>query len=178
MKCKTKLCKKYLKECFYFLGEHLYWKKRPLHHFKNARSQKSFNSNFSNKRAGSVRSDGYLCVVLDGKRHLVHRVVWVIKKGFNPEFIDHIDGDRLNNQISNLREVSKGQNNQNSSIRTDNKSGIVGVSWYKNYSKWLVKISNTHIGYFDCFFLACCARKSAESKLGYHSNHGKQKWKT
>lgn len=67
--------------------------------------------------------------------------------------VDHIDGDPLNNQKSNLRIVSQKQNLRNSRTRHNNLSGYKGVGWYKNYKKWQVRISvdgkQIHIGYFD-----------------------------
>lgn len=174
MKCTAILSHSYLHECFTIKEDSLYWKERPSSHFKTKRAKSIFNKKFANKKAGCLRKDGYLCVIISGRRHLSHRVIWVMTYGFNPEFIDHINGDRSDNRIENLNAVSQKENNRNASMRKDNASGVVGVSWYSRYGKWLVRISNRHVGYYDDFFSACCARKSKENQLGYHQNHGKR----
>ena len=84
----------------------------------------------------------------------VHRV---LAKAFiqNPDnlpVIDHIDGDRLNNALSNLRWCTVAQNNQNSRKRKQNKSGFKGVSWHKQVRKWQASIKvnrkSHYLGYF------------------------------
>lgn len=79
--------------------------------------------------AGSVRKDGYLDVCFDGKHYLAHRLIWCYFHGsWSKKYIDHIDGDRLNNRITNLREVSKSQNGFNRPKTKANSSGHKGVS--------------------------------------------------
>lgn len=65
--------------------------------------------------------------------YLIHRVVWVMINGSVDlgNDIDHIDGNGLNNKISNLRECSKSLNNRNMKKRTDNTSGACGISYQK-----------------------------------------------
>lgn len=93
--------------------------------------------------AGTVRPDGYLQVSLFGKTQLVHRVIWEMHNGPIPDGmeIDHINHDRLDNRIENLRIVSRQENSVNLSKRIDNTSGIVGVSWSKRMGKWRARIS-------------------------------------
>jgi hypothetical protein len=73
----------------------------------------------------------------DGKKTLMHR--YIMKAKHNQE-IDHIDGNRLNNQKSNLRFATSSQNKANRGPRKDNKSGYKGVSWHKQLNKWTVRI--------------------------------------
>ena len=91
--------------------------------------------------------------------------------------IDHIDGDRLNNRIDNLRDVKKSINMKNKAVYSKNKSGISGVSFRKERNKWEVKISNngkeTYLGYYDNFADAILIRKQAELECDYHNNHGR-----
>ena len=70
----------------------------------------------------------------------------------NLPHVDHIDRNKLNNNIWNLRWVTPSENIMNSKIRTDNTSGINGIRWYERYKKWHAQIciaqKNIHIGYF------------------------------
>lgn len=124
--------------------------------------------------AGGVRADGlYRSVQLMQKRYLVHRIVWVMARGPIPAgmCIDHIDGNGLNNAITNLRVVTLSENQRNARLSHNNKTGIHGVHPLKGgYS---VECAGAYVGYFKSFFDACCARKSAEGKGNFHKNHGR-----
>lgn len=80
----------------------------------------------------SVGTDGSL---------IAHRLAWLIFYGELPDcHIDHIDGNKENNAISNLRACSHNQNQHNQTKRKNNKSGYKGVSWMKNCSRWQAQI--------------------------------------
>jgi hypothetical protein len=78
--------------------------------------------------AGAVIPNGRLYVQVDGKKHLVHRVIWYLHHGSVPDFLDHIDGNPLNNRIENLRPATKAQNAMNRRIRSDNSTGFKAKS--------------------------------------------------
>jgi hypothetical protein len=82
------------------------------------------------------------------------------------EWLDHINRNRSDNRICNLRLASATLNAQNASVRNDNTSGVQGVSWHKASNKWVVQISkkgkSTHIGLFATIDEATEARKQAE----------------
>lgn len=68
---------KYLYECFDYnknTGE-LFWKARPIHHFKSLKGQQTFNGQFAGKKSGRVNSTGYFRVTISGKDMLNHRIV-------------------------------------------------------------------------------------------------------
>ena len=115
-------------------------------------------------------SEGYGKVKIDGKMYLTHRVIWLWVFGLWPSEIDHIDRDRMNNRINNLREVCHQENQHNASLRQDNSSGFRGVSWHKVTGKYQVVISKAckqiHIGLFSSFDEAVFASKMA--KIKYH----------
>lgn len=102
--------------------------------------------------SNSVR--GYCQVLLNNKPILYHRIVVMlhydrpIKKGY---VVDHIDGDKLNNCISNLREVLQSENCQNK--EKHRRGYLVGTSYNKTSDKWRASIwvsgKNIHLGYFD-----------------------------
>lgn len=73
----------------------------------------------------------------------------------NKSFVDHIDNNKLNNCLFNLRYATTSENQQNRSLNTNNTSGVKGVSWRKDANKWQVIIRSpitnkqTHLGYFN-----------------------------
>ena len=109
-------------------------------------------------RAGYVLDTGYRQIRIDRRPHRVHRLVFLYHHGYLPNIVDHIDGDRRNNHIENLRDCTGSQNQYNSAIPSNNKSGIKGVSWDKYASKWVVRIGvggkHRHFGYYDDLELA------------------------
>lgn len=70
-----------------------------------------------------------------------------------PEFVDHKDGDRLNNRFANFRAADNGKNLQNAKLRKDNISGVKGVSWDASHNKWraIISVGKQHfrLGRFD-----------------------------
>lgn len=131
------------------------------------------------RRAGDLvgwLDEGYLKTKVNRKKITLHRLIWLIVFGELPEVIDHINGVKTDNRLSNLRNVDVRQNNRNTKVNRLNKSGLMGVSWYHGV-KWVAyigKTPRTHLGYSVDFFEACCLRKSAEAKMLYHTNHGKR----
>lgn len=96
-------------------------------------------------QAGSVdyRKDGrgYRRVYFEGRRYLAHRLAWFYVFGVWPTHqIDHRDGNGLNNRISNLREATTCEQNQNRRMCRSNKSGVKGVSWNKSNQRWHAQI--------------------------------------
>lgn len=120
--------------------------------------------------AGSVKHDGYRRIGLNKKVYLTHRLIYMMFYGYMPEIVDHIDGNKLNNRIENLRAATKSQNCQNQKTPIDNTSGYKNVMWKKSKNKWLValKVCNKylHIGYFDDIELADLVAQEARNK--YH----------
>lgn len=102
---------------------------------------KESKSKFVGLEAGTVRSNGYLRVSVEGVQHSSHRLIWMMVHGEWPKgLIDHIDGDRANNTIENLRIANFSQNRANSKLAKNNKSGAKGV--YLNGDRFLVQIAH------------------------------------
>lgn len=161
----------------------LMWRSRSSEWFiSGARSAQgcanNWNSMYADKRAGGMTQIGYRYISLPGgAKTPEHRVIWAMAHNRWPKFIDHIDGDRTNNRLYNLREVSKAENSQNIAIPSDNTSGHIGVSWCKAYGKWQTGIGvngkRVALGRYADLADAIKARKEAEIKYGYHANHGR-----
>ena len=117
--------------------------------------------------AGCPDGHGYLLIRLQSRRYKAHRLAWLYIHGSWPnDQIDHINRNRSDNRIANLREVTNKQNGQNRSTQSSNTSGHPGVYWYKPYSKWRAQIMHNqkliHLGYFATIEEALSARKAAE----------------
>lgn len=162
----------------------LYWLPRPLDMFAAgklgvAAYAKSWNNKFAGKEAfTSISGSGYRNGRIFRRGYLAHRVVWLLHTGAWPsDQIDHINGDRTDNRISNLREATNGENARNQKLKATNKSGACGVRWKAQEGKWeaRIKISGREVslGRFDDISLAIAARAKAESKYGFSARHGR-----
>lgn len=126
--------------------------------------------------AGCVHKKGYVDVTIDGIKFKAHRLAWLYVHREWPNLVDHINRNRSDNRISNLRSVTQSENLKNTKIYTNNSSGHIGISLHKGSSRWQVLIRHEgvqkHLGYFDDIDDAIKARKAAELEYGYHKNHG------
>lgn len=126
--------------------------------------------------AGCSNGDGYLRLWLQSRLYLAHRLAWLHTYGVWPkDQIDHINRNRSDNRIANLREVSNKQNQQNKSKSSNNTSGHPGVSWKKQNSKWQAHIRHNqkliHLGLFKSLEEALSARKAAEKLYWADTNN-------
>lgn len=154
-----------------------FWKERSIKYFPTENVRNLWNSQFAGKKAGHRMAGGYWVIGLFNKPHYAHRLAWIIEYGVVPSYVDHINHNRDDNRIENLRSVSRMENEKNQRLSSRNKSGICGVSWVKRDGNWQTYINiykcRITLGNFYDFFQACCARKRAEVRFGYHANHGK-----
>lgn len=124
----------FLNECFdYNISTGiLYWKnERPITHFANEGTCKKWHTQYSNKEAGRIKKENdtlsYKGVKIQGSEYYVHIIVWIMVYGYQPTLIDHIDGNGINNILSNLRECTSTKNSRKSKISSRNSTGIKGV---------------------------------------------------
>ena len=130
-------------------------------------------------KAGSLhRKDGYVLIKILRRTYKAHRLAWLIVYGsFPPNQIDHINGNKHDNRIINLRAVTHAENSRNRALDIRNKSGYTGIIYNKKTNKWLARIGGNdkrvHLGYFDNLEDAVEARRIAEINYNYHPNHGR-----
>jgi len=180
MKFKALPPQEFLIECFNYDPDTgvVTWKHRPLHHFNRLCTHTTFNKTFAGKIAGYTNSKGYWKVKLNNAPYYLHRIVWKIVYGLDPENqIDHVDLHKENLILANLRDATHSENQWNRTAYTGNKTGFKGVSFHtqdKNYVATIqVNGSQQRLGSFGTKELAHAAyRKAANELHGEFANHG------
>lgn len=163
----------------------LFWKIRTPDMFKHVKmTQESGCRRWNTRHAGT---EAFTCVDGGYKRGAVHgvwmrahRVAYAIHYRKWPDGeIDHINGNRTDNRIINLRDVPHSVNSKNTILSPKNTSGTSGVCFDKTSKKWKVRVvkdfKRITLGYFLTLEEAAACRKAAESSFGYHPNHGRQR---
>lgn len=106
----------------------LWWKERKI----NRQMDKS---------CGTLHHNGYLYLRINGKLYTLHRIIWKMVTGREPDHLDHISGCRIDNRLSNLREVSRNQNNRSIGLTKANSSGYIGVRFSDKDNCWTTQIT-------------------------------------
>lgn len=131
-----------------------------------------------NRPANAKDANGYIKLTkgINGRNYqfYAHRAAWLMHYGsLDPKLhIDHLNGDRSDNRIENLRLGTVSQNMKNRRMFSSNKSGATGVIWNSRRNKWEVQICGKHRGLFEDFDDAAKHAKSVYKELGYGPNHG------
>lgn len=163
----------------------LTWKPRAAHWFHGktasevARIANSWNALHPGRAAFAHSSgNGYLHGCLFGIKHYAHRIVWALAYGAWPTAgIDHINGDKRDNRMANLRDVVHAENCRNQPISKANTSGATGVSFDRRRGAWEAYINvggkKLNLGRFETVAEATNARRAANEAHGFHPNHGR-----
>lgn len=150
------LTQSYLATLFDYKDGNLYWKIK----------RKTVNAG---DLAGRISNKGYVQIGIDRKIYSAHRIIFLMHHGYLPRTIDHINGNKADNRIENLRDVSLSQNQMNRKFGK-NSSGIKGVVWHKSNKNWMAQLviggKNTYLGSFDDLELAELVVVEARNK--YH----------
>ena len=146
----------FLAECFDYSPDigALTWKARPRTHFLTESKWKRHLSLDVGREAGTLNTHGYRVVRLTygGSAGLfpVHRVIWTLLNATDASVVDHINGDRSDNRLTNLRELSQSENVRK---KAPAKDGLRGAHFDKARGKWLSQIrvdgSQQFLGRFD-----------------------------
>lgn len=136
-----------------------------------------WNKNRAGKEAGIINARGYRVVCIEGRTYQAHRIAIALTTGAWPDGqVDHINHNKADNSLQNLRVVSPQINSQNRPLPSTNSSGAIGVHFHVRRKKWCARIwangRRIHLGGFDSKEDAIAARESASRQYGFHPNHG------
>jgi hypothetical protein len=128
----------------------LTWKHRDHTHFKSGllRDANAWNSKYAGKPVGRILAKGYMQTAIFGERLMVHRLAWMLfhgKKIPDGAQIDHINGNKIDNRIENLRLCVPSQNSHNTEKSRD---ALRGAHFHKATGKWQASIK-IHLGTYD-----------------------------
>lgn len=169
-------CKNYLQERLDYnpVSGLLFWKLKQIKEGDRPSRVATWNTRYAGTEAfKKLDAQGYMQGVIDNVGYQAHRIIYKWMTGEEPQEIDHDNRIRTDNRWLNLKASTHTKNNQNQSLRSNNKSGITGVTWDSFANKWGVKIGNKRIGRYTRLEDAIAAREMALKSHGYHPNHGK-----
>ena len=150
---------------FEYKDGELYWKENPKYHSKKG------------QKVGYQTKKGYVKLGLHKVHYYVHRIIYLMHHKVCPAQIDHIDNNKANNRIENLREATTQQNSCNEKLRSTNTSGVKGVYFNKRKQQWHARVSHfykeIHVGYFKTLEEAEKAVKEKRAEIHKEfANHG------
>lgn len=152
----------------------VFWKWRIRELFSSDRIWKSWNTRYAGREGfTAVDSHGYRQSKILSQSCLLHKAIWAWHYGEWPEGeIDHINSDKLDNRIENLRIATRNQNVWNTPIRKDNTSGYKGVSKVWQSNKWQAHIDvYGEVKYLGVFSTAHDAGAAyEEAAIKYHGD--------
>jgi hypothetical protein len=159
------ITKAQVSECFEHRDGKLYWK-------KVAHPNKQY---LVGQEAGSIHKTGYRHVTWRGKIHKVHRLIFLLEYGYLPPEVDHINGDRQDNRIENLRPATRSENQCNRPALASNTSGYPGVSWHKKSKAWCVRVMKNGKTVVQQYFkdLELAGLVAIEARAKYHGVYAK-----
>lgn len=160
------------------------WRARTEQHFSNknrcaARMAGAWNARYAGKPAFTVfaaRAHTSRCSIFKVSYPASH-IAWLHVHGKAPDYvIDHINGDRSDNRMANLRDVPLAVNARNCKLRIDNTSGLAGIHQNKKTKQWHARVNYSgHVitlGSYRELEHARIARQTAMILLGFTERHG------
>ena len=167
-----------IKTLFHYTPEtgDLVWRDRDVSFFKSKHSCDSWNTRYAGKKVKTLDGKGYLCTTVLGKRYTAHRLIWLYIHGEWPNVIDHINGVKTDNRLSNIRNVNSQVNHMNMRKSSKNTSGVTGVYLNKKKGLWCAQMKfngkTYHLGSSKNKDEAIKMRKDEEKRLGFSNRHG------
>lgn len=130
------------------------------------------NKSIVGQEIGHLNASGYLITKINYKQYFVHKIIFLMHHGYMPKVVDHIDRNKTNNSIKNLRAATISENQHNRDRSKNNTSGYKNISWCKRTNKWQVSVmankKQIHFGRFDDIELADLVAQEARDK--YHKS--------
>jgi len=124
------------------------------------------------KKAGTLNPNGYIYISINSKQYFAHRLIFLMNHGYLPKTIDHINNNKSDNRIENLRPATISENGLNRKTSKNNSSGVKNVAWCKSSKKWKVSMTvngkDKYFGVYDNLELADLVAQEARDKF-----HGK-----
>jgi HNH endonuclease len=119
-----------------------------------------------NKPVGWLNVHGYIETKFMSESIVVHRIIWIYMNGDIPKdlVMDHVNGIRTDNRISNLRLATRSENSLNSTKNKNNTSGVKGVTFHKQKQMWGAKIRMNGLVVYEAYFLNKVSAESAVQK--------------
>lgn len=134
---------KHIRDHLEYSDGELYWKDRV-----------GKGKRFNGKQAGWYDDKGYKRICVKGRDTPAHRIIFFIHNGYWPKYVDHINRNKGDNRIENLRECTNSQNLFNGSSTNNRSKYGRGVSWHKKKRKYIARVrfnyKTINVGHFDC----------------------------
>jgi len=129
------------------------------------------------EKAGHYTTNKYSYITIDQKRYLIHRLIYLWHHKYLPDTLDHINNERQDNRIENLRPATVSQNAQNRCISVRNTTGVKGVYFHKRSGQYVARIRSQQK---NVFYKYCetieeaekCLQVARENIHGKYANHG------
>jgi hypothetical protein len=152
-------------DCFEYRDGYLYWKS-----VSHPNKQ-----HMMDKPAGSIHKTGYQHITWRGKIQKAHRLIFMLHHGYLPPEVDHINGNRADNRIANLRPATRSENQCNRNALSNNTSGYPGVSWHKKSKAWVVRVMKNGKTVVHQYFkdLELAGLVATEARALYHGAYAK-----
>jgi hypothetical protein len=117
---------------------------------------------------------GYIRVKINGYEYAIHRLIYLWHTGESPTVVDHIDHNRQNNRIENLRAATHGHNSWNAVLRQDAKIKVKGVTYRPGKRKpWIaeLRVNGKRVLHLSCYTLDEAERAVKEARRAYHKGY-------
>lgn len=151
---------------------------------KSGKDAARWNSRYAGCECGTINDNGYRRILMRFQdqpvfRIYAHRLAWFIAHGKLPDQeLDHINQNKLDNRLANLRDVSREINQRNGTRKGNNTSGFTGVTWHKESKKWHAQSSlngkHKHLGLHNSITDAATAAREFRKANGFTETHGRQ----
>jgi hypothetical protein len=154
----------------------LYWRPRPIEMFKDGKlhsrshAWRKWNTRYAGKEAFTALVEGYRYGAVHHRQYRACRIIFKMLHGYDPPYVGHKNGDRLDDRADNLASVTAYEMQVTKAMQSNNKSGVVGVYWDRHRKKWVAQLRHKrqtiHLGRHIRIEDAVAARREGEREYG------------